>query len=183
MLTLSLDLEIKLNSLTSTNATIMTEKERLEREVERLATQNEILRATSQTFPHSSSPHRPESPVSGPQIFSPTTFHAAMTEGHPVHPQEHGGSSGSASGSRSTPEVSHRIAISATTGERLLGTGPTWDVIQNHEFFKRGMVDVGLLCENLKSRVVCDGTGPAYPESGVRKAIEESVNGAGDELI
>ena len=161
----------------------MTEKERLEREVERLATQNEILRATSQSIPHSGSPHRPESPISGPQIFSPTTFHAAMTEGHAVPPLEHGGSSGSTSGSRSTPELSHRIAISATTGERLLGTGPTWDVIQNHEFFKKGMVDVGLLCENLKSRVVCDGTGPAYPESAVKKAIEESVSGAGDELI
>ena len=163
----------------------MTEKERLEREVERLATQNEILRATSQTFPLSGSPHRPESPISGPQVFSPTTFHAAMTEGHAAPHPDHGGSSGSASGSsgsRSTPEVSHRIAIS-TTGERLLGTGPTWDVIQNHEFFKRGMVDVGLLCENLKARVVCDGMGPAYPESGVRKAIEESVSGAGDELI
>ena len=100
-----------------------------------------------------------------------------MTEGHS------GSRSGSASGSRSTPESSHRIAISAITGERMLGTGPTWDMIQSHELYKRGMVDLGRLCENLKGKAVCDGTGPAYPESAVKKAIEDSVGGAGDELI
>lgn len=94
-----------------------------------------------------------------------------------------GSSSGSTSGSHSTPESIHRIAISATTGERLLGTGPTWDMIQNNELYKRGMVDLGELCENLKGKAVCDGTGPAYPESAVRRAIEDSVGGAGDELI
>ncbi|KAG6995735.1 fluconazole resistance protein 3 [Physcia stellaris] len=175
--------EIKLNNLTSTNASILTEKERLEREVERLATQNEILRATAQTFPTSTSPHRPESPVSGPQVFSPTSFLAAMTEGHGPATADHGGSSGTASGSRSTPDISHRIAISPTTGERLLGTGPTWDLIQGHELYQKGMVDLALLCENLKGKAICDGTGPAYPESAVRKAVEESVSGAGDELI
>lgn len=106
-----------------------------------------------------------------------------MTEGHGAHALEHGGSSGSASGSRSTPEVSHRIAISPNTGERLLGTGPTWDLIQGHELYKRGMVDLASLCENLKGKAICDGTGPAYAESAIKKAVEESVSGAGDELI
>ena len=107
-----------------------------------------------------------------------------MMEGHGNSAAEQpGGSSGSVSGSRSTPEISHRITTSAATGERMLGTGSTWDLIQGHELYKRGQVDLARLCDNLKGKAICDGTGPAYPEGSVKQAIEESVGGAGDELI
>lgn len=42
---------------------------------------------------------------------------------------------------------------------------------------------MGGLCERLKDRAICDGTGPAFTESEIKKAIEDSVAGAGDELI
>ena len=65
----------------------------------------------------------------------------------------------------------------------LLGTGATWDLIQSHEDYKAGRVDLGSVCERLREGAVCDGLGPAYREGEVRRAIEESVGGAGDELI
>lgn len=73
--------------------------------------------------------------------------------------------------------------FSEGTGERLLGTGATWDMIQSHEEYRAGRVDLGSVCERLKDVAVCDGLGPAYRESAIRRAIEESVGGPGDELI
>lgn len=49
--------------------------------------------------------------------------------------------------------------------------------------FRKGMVDIGEVCERLKDRATCDGNGPAFAEGEILRAIEESVGGAGDELI
>jgi AP-1-like transcription factor len=65
----------------------------------------------------------------------------------------------------------------------LLAAGATWDLIQSHELFKRGLVDVGDVCERLKRVAKCDGQGPVFEEGDVRRAIEESVAGGSDELI
>lgn len=175
------ELEIKLKSIEAQSSTLLTDNERLKRELEKLSTQNEILRASnslnmvhinnnphaaaqqSSLYTTTSVPPPPDSPISGPQTYNPsTTFHTAQ----------------SLSGSGS-----HRLHTSETTGERLLSTGATWDLIYNHEMFRKGMVDVGELCERLKDRAICDGTGPAFTESEIKKAIEDSVAGAGDELI
>lgn len=173
------DLEIKLNSLEAHSSTLLTDNERLKRELEKLATQNEILRATTTPlhhFAHVSQnsnrrlpPPLPESPIPGPLVYSPSAFHAALSGGHP-----------SAANNR---PISHRIQVSATTGERLLATGATWDFIQSHELYRKGMVDIGEVCERLKNRALCDGNGPAFAEGEIMRAIEESVGGAGDELI
>lgn len=176
------ELEIKLKSIEAQSSTLLTDNERLKRELEKLSTQNEILRASNSlnmahinnnnNSPHAAqqaslynttAPPPPDSPISGPQTYTPsTTFHSAQ----------------------SLPgNGSHRLHTSETTGERLLSTGATWDLIYNHEMFRKGMVDVGELCERLKGRAICDGTGPAFTESEIKKAIEDSVAGAGDELI
>lgn len=68
-------------------------------------------------------------------------------------------------------------------GERLLAAGAAWDFIQNHELFKRGMIDITDVTERLKGRASCDGRGPAFKESEVLRAIEESVQSGSDELI
>lgn len=172
------DLEIKLNSLEAHSSTLLTDNERLKRELEKLATQNEILRATTTplNLGHMNNAHghpqrpppQPESPISGPQTYSPSAFHEALSSTH--------------SSFMNNP-ISHRIQISATTGERLLSSGAAWDLIQKHELFRKGMVDIGEVCDRLKNRALCDGTGPAYAESEIQKAIEDSVAGAGDELI
>lgn len=164
------DLEVKLSSLSATNTQISSEKERLQREVERLATQNEILRATSSAGIASStiSPSaRENSPIPGPQAYTPSSFHAALTSNH----------------SSAGAEISHRVGISSRTGEKLLATGATWDLIQGHELYQIGRVDVAEVCDRLRNSAVCDGWGPVYKETDVRRVIEECAVGATDELI
>ena len=166
------ELEVKLSSLSATNTQILSEKERLAREVERLATQNEILRATSSAptpFHPSAAPVRDASPVPGPQVYSPSSFQAALISGR--------------QGDLVNKDWAHRITISKSTGERILGPGATWDLIQSHEDYKAGRVDLATVCERLKEAAMCDGLGPAYREGAVRSAIDDSVRGPGDELI
>ena len=156
---------------------LMTENERLKRELDRIATQNEILRAdtTSRRGPprqYSNGNHEgsssPEGLTSGPMIYSPSTFNAAFADHHTSGTEE---------------PISHHIEISKTTGERLLSTGAAWDFIQHHEIYRTGLVDIADVSERLKEKVVCDGAGPTFSERDVVQAIEDSVGGAGDELI
>ena len=158
---------------------LMTENERLKRELDRIATQNEILRATTtprrapdQGQSHNNTHHEgsrsPENLASGPMIYSPSTFNAAFAGDDDSSPEE---------------PISHHIEISATTGERLLATGAAWDFIQHHELSTRGLVDIADVSEKLKEKVVCNGTGPTFSERDIIQAIEDSVGGAGDELI
>ena len=77
-----------------------------------------------------------------------------------------------------------RITVDDDSGEPLLGAGATWDYIQAHELFRKGLVDVGDVCERLKKMARCDGQGPIFLESDIRQAISESaVAGGRDELI
>ena len=158
---------------------LLSDNERLKRELDRVATQNEILRATTTPMrashqDQSKNAHpdptatAPESLESGPMIYSPSTFNAAFADHQPLGPEE---------------PVSHRIAISATTGERLLATGAAWELIQGHELYRKGLVDLGEVADRLREKVLCDGAGPTFAESEVLKAIEDSVGAAGDELI
>ena len=158
---------------------LMSDNERLKRELDRVATQNEILRATttplrlqhqeqSQTTNGERVSNSPEVLAPGPMIYSPSTFNAAFDHNAGVNPDA---------------PVRHRIAVSATTGERLLSTGAAWDLIQNHELYRRGLVDLGEVADRLKEKVMCDGVGPTFAESDVINAIEDSVGAAGDELI
>ena len=154
---------------------LMTENERLKRELDRVATQNEILRATAtprrqeqSRNAHPEGTSSPEGLTSGPMIYSPSTFNAAFVEQHTSGLEE---------------PISHRIEISATTGERLLATGAAWDFIQHHELYRRGLVDIADVSEKLKEKVVCDGAGPTFSERDIIQAIEDSVGAAGDELI
>ncbi|KAL8917375.1 MAG: hypothetical protein Q9208_007993 [Pyrenodesmia sp. 3 TL-2023] len=167
------DLEGKLNSITSQNSSLLAEIERLQRENEKFATQNEILRATTSPIQANFNGHAPppESPVPGPMHFSPVNAHHIVSSPHGNHR------------GNTIPSMSHRIDILPSTGERLYGTGATWDFIQNHELFRRGMVDIALVSQRLQPHALCDGNGPAFPESAIINAIEESIGGAGDELI
>lgn len=155
----------------------MTDNERLKRELDRLATQNEILRATapSARLPPQNQDQRagstspgPKNLASGPMIYSPTTFNNAFADHDPAGPDD---------------PISHRIRISAQTGERLLATGAAWEFIQGHELYRKGLVDIAEVCDRLKEKRQCDGSGPTFGESDIIKAIEDSMGAAGDELI
>jgi AP-1-like factor len=81
------------------------------------------------------------------------------------------------------PARRHRVAVCGTTGERLLDAGSTWDLIQGHELFERGTVDIADVCEKLKRNTQCDGQGPAFKEGDVRRAIEESAARGSDGMV
>lgn len=77
-----------------------------------------------------------------------------------------------------------QIPVDEENGEQLYTAGQTWDYIQSSETFKKGLVDVGDVCERLKKLARCDGQGPVFVESDIRKAISDSaVAGGRDELI
>ncbi|KAL2014181.1 hypothetical protein VTN00DRAFT_1706 [Thermoascus crustaceus] len=161
------ELEQKLSDLEQASNTLHADNERLKRELAKYATENEILRATSNAGIGSGVNGRgadPETTTTGPMKYSPTDFYSSVL----------------AEGERMP---THRITVSEETGERLLDAGATWDMIQGHELFKRGLVDIGDVCERLKGVARCDGQGPVFEESVVRRAIEESVAGGSDELI
>ncbi|KAI9833334.1 MAG: hypothetical protein M1819_003729 [Sarea resinae] len=164
------ELEQKLSSLEQASNSLHADNERLKRELQKVATENEILRATSSHHNGSSSNylgHHESSPsVVGPMSYSPVDFYTNMRqESHPDR------------------GPSHRITVSEKTGERLLAAGATWDLIQDHALFKRGLVDIGNVCERLKKVAQCDGQGPVFEECDIQEAIEGSAASGNDELI
>ena len=171
------------------------ELERLKRENAKLSTENEILKATSGSV-GKNSPNPFDTPANsleepthtGPLGYSPSDFYAGLDiqkngsvsprrSNSPTHSRPNGAK-------RRKYSVSHKVHVSPDTGERLLAAGATWDYIQAHDLFQKGLVDVGDVCERLKKVARCDGQGPVFEESDIRKAIEESaVAGGRDELI
>ncbi|BDD59971.1 hypothetical protein MAP00_005138 [Monascus purpureus] len=162
------ELEEKVASLEQASKTLQADNERLKQELTRFATENEILRATSKAAAqsnhndHARSPL--EEPVPGPMEYSPTDFFSLIAPEGGLNPP-------------------HRVTFDETTGEKLLSAAATWDLIQSHELFKRGLVDIGDISERLKGLAQCNGQGPAFKESQVRQAIQASVAGGSDELI
>jgi AP-1-like factor len=65
----------------------------------------------------------------------------------------------------------------------MLQAGATWDLIQSHHLVRQGFVDIADVCDRLRGAARCDGTGPVFSEREVRRAVEESRRGGGDELI
>lgn len=163
------DLEQKVNDLEGTSGTLHTDNERLKQELARFATENEILRATSQN-PQSNPSHNHPNPsheptTTGPMVYKPLDFKPSSTSTSTPGEQ----------GTTGTPR--HRITTCPLTGEKLLDAGATWDFIQEHELFKQGLVDIADVHAQLKKIAQCNGQGPAFPEGEVRKAVERCAEG------
>ncbi|KAK4040732.1 hypothetical protein C8A01DRAFT_15446, partial [Parachaetomium inaequale] len=160
------DLESRLHELEQAQNDTVSENERLKRDLQKMETENEILRATSMaTAAHSGSPAAAAAPTTtGPMTYNPTDFYSNVLQGH------------------TNKSPSHRI-VTSEKGERLLAAGATWEVIINHELFKRGLVDVSEVSERLRPQAKCDGQGPVFEESAILEAIEQSVAENSDELI
>ncbi|PMD57670.1 uncharacterized protein K444DRAFT_533547 [Hyaloscypha bicolor E] len=155
------DLEAKLAALQQDSVNVAEENERLKLQLQKAATENEILKATA------AHPHRGGSeplPNAGPMRYSPTDFYTEVLRAH----------------DNKTP--SHRI-VTSDTGERLLAAGATWDYIIKHPLYVRGLVDVGDVSERLKKVAKCDGQGPVFEEREIIDAIEKSVASGSDELL
>ncbi|KAK3393132.1 hypothetical protein B0H63DRAFT_11235 [Podospora didyma] len=159
------DLETRLQQLEQREQQTATENERLRRDLQRVSTENEILRATSLVGGSAGSPASNATPTTtGPMSYNPKDFYSNVLQNH----------------ANKTP--SHRI-VTSDDGERLLAAGATWDLIINHELFKRGRVDIGDVSERLKPLAKCDGQGPVFEESAIIEAIEKSVASGSDELL
>lgn len=154
------DLEAKLAALERNSASVAEENERLKLQLQKAATENEILKATSNSNRGSSEPL----PNAGPMRYNPTDFYTEVLHAH----------------ENKTP--SHRI-VTSDTGERLLAAGATWDYIIKHPLYVRGMVDVGIVSDRLKGVAKCDGQGPVFEEREIINAIEQSVASGSDELL
>ncbi|TAQ88578.1 hypothetical protein B7494_g3102 [Chlorociboria aeruginascens] len=156
------DLEAKLAALEKNSASVAEENSRLKLQLQRAATENEILKATSGN-PRRDSASLPT--AAGPMQYSPTIFYNEVLHAH------------------ENKVPSHRIVMSEETGERLLAAGATWDFIIKHPLYQKGMVDVGVVSEKLKGLAQCDGQGPVFEERAIMDAIEMSVASGSDELL
>ncbi|KAI1362446.1 hypothetical protein F5Y08DRAFT_341668 [Xylaria arbuscula] len=158
------DLEAKLASLEAAQSQTATENEKLRREMQKISTENEVLRATSSVHAQHNGSMSPITGITtGPMQYNPTDFYSDLLQNHV----------------NKTP--SHRIVESG--GERLLAAGATWDYIISHDLFKKGLVDVADVSERLKCQAKCDGQGPVFEERSVLKAIMDSVASGSDELL
>ncbi|KAH6706315.1 hypothetical protein BKA61DRAFT_137583 [Leptodontidium sp. MPI-SDFR-AT-0119] len=154
------DLEAKLAALEKNSANVAEENERLKLQLQKAATENEILKATS-AHPRGGSEPLPNA---GPMRYSPTDFYTEVLYAH----------------DNKTP--SHRI-VTSDSGERLLAAGATWDYIIKHPLYIRGLVDIGDISDRLKKVAKCDGQGPVFEERAILDAIESSVASGSDELL
>ncbi|KAJ0130580.1 Zinc-type alcohol dehydrogenase-like protein [Fusarium oxysporum f. sp. albedinis] len=154
------DLEAKLAGLEAAQQQSSLENERLKRDLQKISTENEILRATSRMSHGSISPE----PATGPLRFKPTDFYSNVLQNH------------------TNKSPSHRI-VTSDDGERLLAAGATWDFIISHELFKKGLVDIADVSERLKNCARCDGQGPVFSERSITNAIEQSVASGTDDLL
>ncbi|KAM0356071.1 hypothetical protein ACHAPU_000465 [Fusarium lateritium] len=154
------DLEVKLAGLEAAQQQSSVENERLKRDLQKMSTENEILRATSRVSHGSISPE----PTTGPMRFKPTDFYSNVLQNH------------------TNKSPSHRI-VTSDEGERLLAAGATWDFIISHDLFKKGLVDIADVSERLKNSARCDGQGPVFSERSITVAIEQSVASGTDDLL
>lgn len=158
------ELEAKLATLEAAQAQTTTENEQLRRDLQKMSTENEILRATS-SINGAGSPGAGAAPTTtGPLTYNPENFYTDLLANH----------------DNKTP--SHRVATT-DAGERLLAAGATWELIIGHELFKRGLVDVADVSNRLKNQARCDGQGPVFEEGAILVAIEQSVGSGSDKLL
>ncbi|GAO14541.1 hypothetical protein UVI_02032520 [Ustilaginoidea virens] len=159
------DLEAKLADLEAAQQHVSVENERLKKDLQKMSTENEILRATSTASSGGyNTSHSPAPATTGPMKYCPTDFYSNVLQNH------------------HNKFPSHRI-VTSDDGERLLAAGAAWDFIINHDLYKRGLVDVEDVSERLKTCARCDGQGPVFSEQDIVQAMEQSVASGSDDLL
>ncbi len=158
------DLESRLHQLEQSQQDTATENERLKRDLQKMETENEILRATSMATANSAPPAVAAPTTTGPLSYNPTNFYTNVLQGH----------------ANKTP--SHRI-VTSEQGERLLAAGAAWELIVHHELFLQGRVNIAEVSRILQPQAKCDGQGPVFEEGAIVEAIRRSVAENSDELI
>lgn len=177
------DLEQELNEYKQNVNNLLEDNEHLKRQIAKVSTENEILRATSTAnrCPAADGGHHepPQPMTTGPMRYSPTEYtppSAPQSSSSPSSVEVDGNS-------RKHVKPVHRIKVHEVTGERLLDASATWDVIVSRLADGDVRVDVQDIYNRLKGQAICDGTGPVLEEARVLKAIEDSIAAGRDELI
>ncbi|GIZ38409.1 hypothetical protein CKM354_000182600 [Cercospora kikuchii] len=168
------DLEAKLNLLTTTTSSLQSDNERLKLLLQRVQTENEILRATAS---HSPTRHHPPGFVDDPSLLSSSRSSKASRSSDDLRIN----ATRLANGLLSTEPSSPSAQDTPSSETNLLSASATWDLLQSHPLYRLGSVDIGEVCERLKKMARCDGTGPMFDEDEVRKVIEEVGRGGSDD--
>jgi hypothetical protein len=170
-----------LNQYKQNYASLMEDNESLKRQMAKIATENEILRATAHVNNGGNNSHDKEPIKTGPLRYAPVDYvHAPATKpaGNGINGTKPDGAAGDDSDAKKTAPISHRIKVNEKTGEKLLDAAAAWDIIVNSLTDLTVSVDVSDIYERLKGRTKCDGTGPVIEEADVRRAIDETVAAA-----
>lgn len=152
--------------MTAKTSTLQSDVERLKTMLQRAQTENKILRASAATNDLATLPQRRDS----------------LEDPAPLMFMQNGAKRPSLSTSESSTTTSSTGSFSCNSMHRYLGPDAAWDVLQSHPLFKKGLVDVGQVCEKLKWLARCEGSsGPVFDEVEIMQIIEEvaeSVHGA-----
>ncbi|GAM87119.1 hypothetical protein ANO11243_051400 [Dothideomycetidae sp. 11243] len=158
------ELEEQLSTLNQKANSLQGDNERLINLLKKAQTENKILKARSARQSRSGSISRPfVSRSSSDESAAPLMFCA---KNGPQESESQSPPALSASSSTSSPSYS--------PWSRCLDPLATWDLLQAHPLFLQGAVDIGQVCEKLKTLARCeDSMGPVFDESDVRRVIEE----------
>ncbi|KAI5291360.1 hypothetical protein KEM52_000195 [Ascosphaera acerosa] len=173
------DLEQELAEYKQKLTSIMESNEMLKQQIQKVNTENEILKATSEHHRRRSR-HRRHRHHSGSQrssscsSASEATSNSSLPSLHYREPTETGPLR-YAPMDYAPEKPAYQPNICPVTGERLLSASETWDmIVQTLE--SRGLdIDVQSVQQKLSLHVTCNGKGPVIQESRVKAAIEESI--------
>jgi AP-1-like factor len=155
------NLEDKLNSLETSKTTLASDNQRLQLALQRVLTENEILRATSGGRAR---PSMHPSNSSSSRVAQDSTEAADEEAAGPGTQQEHNDSDSEAGAILTMPQV--------------------WDYIVEHPLVKSGRVDITDTVDRLRRSGKPGERGrPIFSERDVRRAIESSRRAGGDALI
>lgn len=168
------DLEQRVSLLKEESSTLQADNKLLKLELARLTTEIGILHTMSSPFGQKQNAHKSPTELAAAVAMRDmlASTHISLESHHVTSSFPH----------RHIVD-DHRRTVDEKTGEKLLSPNAAWDFIQSHEFFKKGLVDIAVVRNYLQGHAQCDGQGPAFPESVVRKAVEESVSDGSGGLI
>ncbi|EGE84986.1 BZIP transcription factor, variant [Blastomyces dermatitidis ATCC 18188] len=159
------DLEQELNQYKSNYSSLMEDHRSLKRQIEKVATENEILRATSNSNAQGSiadyGPNR---------VPTPTGLLRNLSD------------YSSCSGNKKEL-ASRTLSGNGKSGQKLLDASATWDLIVRHLSSRGVKLDIQDIYDRLKSHTLPDGKGLVVDEAHVLQVIEESAAAGSDELI
>ncbi|KAF1947181.1 hypothetical protein EJ02DRAFT_449769 [Clathrospora elynae] len=164
------ELEVKLSALESSTHSLQSDNEQLKLALQRVRTENEILRATTGQSPSASRPVSVSYPSPGAHL---PLEEEGENDDYNIQSLSHGSVLNAAGKEHSRRKAKGKEVPAAQA----------WDLIQSHPLVKQGLVDVTDVCERLKGAAKCDGHGPVFEESTIWQAVEESRRSGGDELI